>query len=267
MGYSIDGPTKIISLTLGTTSFSVRDIWSRWTDWYLTSDNSKYLPAFVNVGGDDIDLSEGTSIPIYAFLLNGWRIKPQEANHTLKVNDGIIVVDGGGDPFVNTTGSFIVRINYQQPVQAITVSTSGGSGGATPEEIWTYSTRTLTDAMDTLLDVARSLNQNEVPESFAFTYAVPLPTEVFSPAVVFSNPLTCPFAETFVGYYNIETKTWRDGDPGSLPLDMKAEVLLQQTAYDDYLSELSAWNITYNDARWAEYRKYLAQTLIDVCTP
>lgn len=127
MGYSFDGPNKVISLTAGTTTMSVRDVWSRWVDWVATSDNSKYLPAFVAVGGDDIDPGAGTSIPIYAFLINGWKIKPQEANHTLNVTDGILLVDGGGDPFVNTAGSYIVRVNYQQPVQAISFATGGGA--------------------------------------------------------------------------------------------------------------------------------------------
>jgi len=45
-------------------------------------------------GGNDIDVSAGTSIPIYAFLMNGWKLKPQEANHTLSVTDGILLVNG-----------------------------------------------------------------------------------------------------------------------------------------------------------------------------
>lgn len=132
MGMTFDGPNKRILLTLGTTSVSVRDAWSRWVDWYLTGDNSKYLPTFSQVGGNDIDAGAGTKIPIYAFLLNGWKIKPQEANHTLGVSDGVLLVEGGGDPFVNTTGSFVVRINFQQPVQAISFSSGGGSGGSGP---------------------------------------------------------------------------------------------------------------------------------------
>jgi hypothetical protein len=131
---SFDGPTKTITLSTGTTQVSVLDLWSRWVDWFLTSDNSKYLPAFKQVGGDDIDPVSGTTVPIYAFLMNGWRISPQEANHTLSVQDGILLVDGGGDPFNNTEGAYTVRINYQQPVQAITVA-SGGGGGYTPEQI------------------------------------------------------------------------------------------------------------------------------------
>lgn len=128
MAYSINGATKVITLTAGTTSVSVRDLWSRWVDWFVTGDNSKYLPAMVNVGGDDIDLSAGTKIPIYAFLMNGWKIKPQEASHTLNIVDGILLVNGGGDPFINTTGNYVVRINYQQPVQAISFSSTGGGG-------------------------------------------------------------------------------------------------------------------------------------------
>lgn len=135
MALSFNGNTKVISLSSGTTILSIRDLWSRWVDWFLQSDNSKYPMAFEQVGGNTIDVSNNTYIPIYIFVKNGWKIKPQEANHTLTVNDGILVVDGGGDPFTNTTGIYNVRINYSQPVQAITVSTSGGSGAVTLDQI------------------------------------------------------------------------------------------------------------------------------------
>lgn len=135
MAFSFNGQTKVITLTAGTTTMSVRDAWSRWVDWFVTSDNSKYLPAFSTVGGNDIDASAGTAIPIYAFLVNGWRIKPQEADHTLTVTEGILLVEGGGNPFNNTAGDFIVQINYQQPVQAITVNTAGGAVPNPWEEI------------------------------------------------------------------------------------------------------------------------------------
>lgn len=134
MAITFNGETKTMTLSTGTTSINVLDVWSRWVDWFLTGDNSKYPVAFQQVGGDDIDATAGTSIPIYAFLMNGWKLKPQEANHTLSVSGGILLVNGGGDPFMNTTGAYTVRINYQQPVQAITVSTAGSTGGLTPEE-------------------------------------------------------------------------------------------------------------------------------------
>lgn len=143
MAFVFNGSTRVITLTPGTTSMSVRDLWSRWVDWLLTGDNSKHQIALTNVGGDDISLADGTKIPIYSFLNNGWRIRPQESNHTLNVVDGILLVSGGGDPFVNTLGTFTVRINYQQPVQAISFSSGGGGGGGgdTKEAIYEYFTQ------------------------------------------------------------------------------------------------------------------------------
>lgn len=134
MAFSFDGTTKVITLSGGTTEISVRDMYSRWVDWQATDDNARFLVAFDTVGGDEIDPIAGTLIPIYAFLQNGWRIKPQEADHTLNVIDGILLVDGGGDPFIDTTGDYVVRINYQQPVQAISYD-SGGGGGASAASI------------------------------------------------------------------------------------------------------------------------------------
>lgn len=127
MAISFDGANKLIVLSAGTVGLGVRDLWSRWVDWHALSDNSKYLPAMRSVGGDDIVAGQ-TSIPVYTYLTNGWRIRPQEASHTLAVDDGILLVDGGGDPFVPTVGAFNVQISYQQPVQAITVNTAGSSG-------------------------------------------------------------------------------------------------------------------------------------------
>lgn len=118
---------------------SVRDVYSRWVDWVAV--NSQWVAAFEPVGGNDIDASAGTSIPIYGFLVNGWRIRPQESSHTLKVTDGVLLVSGGGDPFLDTIGSHNVRINYQQPVQAITVATGGGGGvdnAAIAAAVWSH---------------------------------------------------------------------------------------------------------------------------------
>jgi hypothetical protein len=128
VAYSFDGANRIITLTAQTAA-SVRDIYARWADW-VAAGNAQWLPAFSTVGGETIDAASGTSVPIYAFLLNGWRIRPQESSHTLTVSDGVLLVDGGGDPFLNTLGNFVVRINYQQPVQAITVATGGGGGAS-----------------------------------------------------------------------------------------------------------------------------------------
>lgn len=128
-----DGANKIIILeAIDGNEVNVVDLYSRWKDFVLL--NPQWVPAFAPVGGDPIDLSAGTSVPLYAFLINGWRLRPREASHTLSVTGGVLLVDGGGDPFLNTLGVFTVRINYQQPVQAIGVS-GGGGGGASASDI------------------------------------------------------------------------------------------------------------------------------------
>lgn len=133
MSFTFDGSNKRIICSSGTTVIDVVDLYSRWKDW-VQAGNAQYPEAFKTTGGDPIDATAGTAIPAYAFLANGWRIRPQEANHTLNVVGGVLLVDGGGEPFVSTLGVFQVGIRYSQPVQAVTVSTGGG-GGSTPEQI------------------------------------------------------------------------------------------------------------------------------------
>lgn len=136
MAYTFDGVNKLIICKSGTTTIPVPDLYSRWKEWVALSDNAKYDPAFRIVGGDIIDAAAGTLIPAYTYLANGWRIRPQEASHILTVKDGILLVDGGGDPFVATLGTYTVGIRYFQPVQAVGYSTSGGGGSfPTADEI------------------------------------------------------------------------------------------------------------------------------------
>ena len=124
------GNPKSIQLESGDENLSVRELWSRWVDWHLTDDNSKYGIWMFNVGGDDIDVAEGTKIPIYLFLEEANLIHPKEANYTQTVSDGVLLVAGGGDPFDSTHGAFTVRVRYSQPVQAISF-VAGESTGLT----------------------------------------------------------------------------------------------------------------------------------------
>ena len=134
MGYIFDGPQRIVYLPAGETILDLKDLYSRWKQWVQAGDNAKFLEAFDSVGGNPIDPIAGTEIPAYIFIVNEWTIHPWEADHTLAVINGIIVRLGGGDPFEDTTGAFTVRINYQQPVQAITVSAGGGGGSSDLDE-------------------------------------------------------------------------------------------------------------------------------------
>lgn len=121
MAYTFNGATKRITLSSGTTSVDLIDLYSRWKDW-MASGNAGYALAFSTVGG------EISSIPLYLFIENGWRIIPQAADHTLHVINGLLDIVGGGDPFVDPAGAYKIRIYYEKPGIAIGYSTLGGSG-------------------------------------------------------------------------------------------------------------------------------------------
>lgn len=124
MAYTFDGPNKLIILTSGTTSFSVIDMYSRWKDWLLLSDNSKYEEAFSAIGGDP--LPGGNFLGQTFFLENGWKIRPQEANHTLIVT-GNLYDRAGGSPFVNTVGAYNVRIESRVSNIVDLIATGGST--------------------------------------------------------------------------------------------------------------------------------------------
>lgn len=136
MAFTIDPANKRIVLDVSTVS--VQDIYVAWVDWFVTGDNSKYLPAFSSVGGDD--LGGGNSIPVYYFLQNGWRVRPMEATQTLTIT-GNLFVSGGGDPIVPTLGTFNVLVKSVVPVMAQGIST----GGTSAADIWAHPARSLTD--------------------------------------------------------------------------------------------------------------------------
>lgn len=118
-------------IILDSAASSAAGLWSAWVNWVALADNSKYPAAFRQVGGDD--LGAGLLIPPYMFLLNGWRVRPMEANHALVIT-GNLFVEGGGSPVVNTLGAFNVAIQLTVPVQAQAYATGGV--GPSAEDIW-----------------------------------------------------------------------------------------------------------------------------------
>lgn len=129
MAITFDGETRRI--ILDSSSVSVNQIWTEWVDW-LAQDtyNHRWPTALSQVGGDD--LGGGLSIPIYIFLLNNWRVRPMESNHSLEIT-GNLFVEGGGVPVVQTLGTYNVSAQYTVPVQAQGIVTSGSSGPTASE--------------------------------------------------------------------------------------------------------------------------------------
>lgn len=126
MAFTFDGVTRRVILTAGTTEFTVEDLWSRWVDWYLTGDNSKYLPAMRSVGGDPISATK--SLGSSFFMINDWRIRPQEADHWLRVTGNLFTDPAGSSPYVPTLGVFNVTIEATvSNLSDVTTVSTGGS--------------------------------------------------------------------------------------------------------------------------------------------
>ena len=106
--FTFDGLNKLILIDLGTIEFDVEELYSRWMDWVSIQDNIKFAQAIRYVGGDAV--SDTKNLGITFFLINGWRIRPQEANHTLRVNGNLYTDPSGFSPFVGTVGAYNVMI-------------------------------------------------------------------------------------------------------------------------------------------------------------
>jgi hypothetical protein len=113
MKVSFNGITKIIQVIEAPDAYDdvyidvKEDIYSDWKEWKLESDNSKFLEAVRTVGGDPLPGSK--SLGATFFLINGWKIRPYEGDHTLNIN-GNLYCDDGSVPYISTIGSYNVMV-------------------------------------------------------------------------------------------------------------------------------------------------------------
>ena len=127
---TFDGENKLIICNPGESQIDVKvDIYSNWKEWVLLRDNSKFLEAIRNVGGDPI--TEILSLGATYFLMNGWRIRPAEESYDLYIN-GNLYVNEGGSPFVDTIGDWNVKIlsTVSNLIDTINLGTSAAT------EVW-----------------------------------------------------------------------------------------------------------------------------------
>ena len=134
---TFDGVNRIIDVDFGITELDAQiDLYSDWKEWVLETGqaNAKYLQAFRTVAGDPI--GGGKFIAPYFFLLNGWIIRPHDADHELLV-EGNLYADPATNPIATASaGGYTVAIILERSIDAITtvVSTSGSGGGLTTEQ-------------------------------------------------------------------------------------------------------------------------------------
>lgn len=164
MSYTFDGANKLIILN-GTSTFTVKDLYSRWKDWVQTSDNSKYVYAFRSVGGDPIGTGQTVAPYIFLNTTDGWRIRPYESSHELRITGNLYSEDSSLSMFVPTVGAYTVTVIIERSSAAIAV-TVGGVDQATVQAAltaqgYTASRATKIDNLDVAVSTVALTSQQQ----------------------------------------------------------------------------------------------------------
>lgn len=94
--------------------------------------------------GSGLDsLGPGVQVGLTVELLGAWNLYFNPGNYVARVAGGNLIGGPGGDPIAYSPG---VQALLIQSAAATVITVQDGGGGATPAQIWSYSSRTLTDA-------------------------------------------------------------------------------------------------------------------------
>ena len=141
MAFTFDGLTKIIQCDVGTTQFSASSIYSDWKRWVTQGDNAKYVPAFdLSVGGNP--LGGAVLLGAYYFLQNGWKIRPQDSDHTLIIEGNLFPVPDDAGLFLPTVSqrNVLIAMRTSSLTQQLVVEAEGGGSvdaNAVADAVWT----------------------------------------------------------------------------------------------------------------------------------
>jgi hypothetical protein len=107
--WTIDNLNKLFILKAGVTDLDVEvDLYSDWKEEYKLSNNSAFPIAMRSIGGDPVTATKDAGATF--FMVNGWRIRPDETNHTLNITGNLFTDPPGDSVVVNTLGAFNVRV-------------------------------------------------------------------------------------------------------------------------------------------------------------
>lgn len=121
---TFDGNLKLFICNPGTIELNVTELYSMWKQWVQSGQGINYLPMFEAIGGQP--LPGGLFAGQTYFLINGWKIKPQQANHKLTILGNLYSSDGSAVTI--SSPGFTVEVALATSAQAQGISTSGGSG-------------------------------------------------------------------------------------------------------------------------------------------
>lgn len=174
---TFDGVNRLIIVDPGITELDVKiDIYSDWKEWMLLADNAKYPLALRVVGGDPV--SESKNLGSTYFLLNGWRIRPQEAEHRLIIQGNLYTDPAGSSPVIRTLGNYSVIVEYSvsnivdSSIQSLpTLEFSSYNNGVTikpssPYSGTTFPVGTLQQPVNNLTDALAIANERGLSKFF-----------------------------------------------------------------------------------------------------
>ena len=135
---TIDPSTLCIRLVCGAgeadVAFDVPAIYRAWKDWFVTSDNSKYLPAFDSAGGDPVGASSLDNV-YFLQTQNGWKICPEttELEVIIRLNGNLFPSVVGapmfGYDYVVASGHTHIETTVSTSARQIETGVSGLTAG------------------------------------------------------------------------------------------------------------------------------------------
>jgi hypothetical protein len=129
--FTVDGVNSLLIAKSGVTEVDVQvDLYSDAKEHWLTTDDSKFEFPLRTVAGDPI--GGGKYVGDHYFLGNGWKIRPQEADHELLCVGNLWLDEGEtGGIFVPTVGAFTVLALIERSADAIGISPT-----SLADEVW-----------------------------------------------------------------------------------------------------------------------------------
>ena len=105
-------PALFINLDPARTSYSAREIYSRWKDWVLAG-HAGWPPAFRTVGGDVT--GEGEVAPRFFFIRNdlGWTIRKPDASGEFLIDGNLIGENTSAPTLSDPSGAFTPTVRLR----------------------------------------------------------------------------------------------------------------------------------------------------------
>lgn len=112
--------------------FTAQDVYSRWKEWVLTGDNSKYEIAFRSVAGDPISPTQNIAPYIFLNTVDGWRIRCHDGDHSIRITGNLYSEDPDLSMFTPPLDGATVQITIDRSSAAIAIQSGSG---LSPEQV------------------------------------------------------------------------------------------------------------------------------------